>query len=252
MSRYEVRYEFIENKFFYLELLEEILEKGEYVDFNINGLIVTLAPGMNAKEIEKVILQKNKDFNLDNTFIEIEPKESLLSFSKRITRLAKENNKFYSSNYRGRQIRVVPESTDFDVLYQIVQINLRYLEMHSDKCIDKQASAGQDYMQFGKTIYPFLNCGYNVLGHFNGITIPFTSDMTRNVEYSKDYTSIDAMTFCMMFHNMMNAKEKYYEATEGCELASNQEENTQKKLSKSRDYWKDLMVYNLDSMKITQ
>ena len=46
-----------------------------------------------------------------------------------------------------------------------------------------QARSGEDYMHFGERIFEELKKGKNIIGHYNNITMPFTSDLANLMDY---------------------------------------------------------------------
>ena len=216
MKKNEVYYTFIEDKEHYSQILEEVLAKGTPVVFFKDGLIIELLPGMTAEEIEAEEQKMIQEFETKKTKIRFSMYESLLGIAKFMSRLAKEKQACYETTYRGKPVRAVPGTTDFDILIQIIDINMEYLKgLKEEERVDMQARGGQSYMYFGKEIEEVLKSGKNVIAHFNNTTIPFTTDMTRILRFDDD-TITDAYTFSMMFGNMRIAKYNHQVALDGC------------------------------------
>ncbi len=177
---------------------------------------------MSVQDISNEIERKKMEFDAQHEEVSIQGNEALLIFSKRIAALSNSTKKNYSFIYHGEQIRAVPGCTDFDILYQMIQINARQFASGNIKYEDMPCQPGMEYRTFGNEILARLQENINVNATFNGITIPFTTDMSRSVVYGGSDIGTDSFTFTSMFNNMRNAKYKYYDAIEGCNLSFDQ------------------------------
>ena len=207
MKKYDIFYENIEDKENYLKILAQLLKQQLNISFHINGLVIELTPGMNEEEILNEITKKNNEFEKNKQPIKFEENESLLLFVKRISNMAKSTGSFYSIEYHNHQIKVVPGCTDFDILYQMIQINKEYLTAKKDAEY-VTATPGDDYIQFGEKIFEMGKNGKNLIANFNDIEIPFTSDMFT----SDSFIHSGAFVFSSMFNNMMYVRQKHLEA----------------------------------------
>ena len=189
-------YENIEDKDNYLEFLEKVLSKYDNVTFYKEGIIIPLCYDMNANEIEKEINKKTKEFASNNEFIEeLDDSKSLLFYAKYYANQASNQKKNYSIKYHNGIIRVVPGSTDFDFLYQCLQINLKYIETIGYE--EMESKPYEEFTSFGDRIYSKVKSGRNILANFNKVIIPFTTDLITKTNYN--YIESDVWTFVMMF-----------------------------------------------------
>ena len=208
-------YDMIEDKEHYLELLEKILSSGKSVNFDMNGITVMLNPGMRAKEIKKHIEEKIENYETKNIYVEIDKKESLLTFAKRISSMANENNTCYYTKYRNKIVKASPGCEAYKILYQINNINIEYVKSLPDGFDYIEASTGMDYIEFGINIYKRLINGRAIIGRLNNIEIAFTPDMTEGVRFGDfpirhRFDSTNAFVFSQMFNVIGNIRNNYY------------------------------------------
>ncbi len=220
--RFRIHYDDFKDKDNLLTIIASVLKKGNNVRLEIHGLVVKLTPGMDETDIENEIKRINKEFEDNKENITIDENESLLSFAKRITKLAKETNSYFTFKYHDKEVKVCPDSEDFDIFYQIVQINKSYIQEQGYE--EVQAQPGIYYTDFGEKIFEMLKNGEveNAMAIFNGISIPFTKDMVNHVYIIKDsiipfnpngnvtFVESDAYSFASMFENMMYMREQHY------------------------------------------
>lgn len=232
MQRYDIYYENLGGEETYLDKLVELLEGGQHISFHIDGLIIELNPETEVKK-EDIVEQINNarnDFEQGNEVVERQEDESLLMFSKRLSQMSRTSNSYFSAMYKEHQIVAAPNCTDFDILYQIMQINGKIIEENKDNKEEMNANPGEDYMRFGKRVFEELKNGRNVRGHFNYVTMPFTSDLANTEEF---FGSSDVFTFSSMIYNLQYVREKQQEAFDNAHEKSKEEnELTPEKLAK--------------------
>ena len=207
MGKYDIFYENIGGEKEYLDNLQELLDGDQNISFSIQGLIVDLHPGMTKEDILNAINSKREEAENNAKPVEMQEGESLLAFSKRIAGMSKSYKSYFSSTYKSQKIIACPESTDFDMLYQMMQINSKILS-NDENVEDFSAIPGEDYMSFGQRIFQELKNGKNIIGHFNFITMPFTSDLA-NLD---SFVYSDAFTFSSMIYNMLYVRDRQNEA----------------------------------------
>ena len=207
MKKYDIFYENLGGEEEYLDQIIELLDGNQNISFHIGGLIIDLIPGMTKDEVINKINTTKAEYEKEEEIVKIQEDESLLTFSKRLSLMSKSRSSYFSTIYKSQKIIAAPGCTDFDILYQIMQINATILSKDGNT-EEIQARFGEDYMQFGARVFEELKKGKNINGHFNYVTMPFTSDLAN---FNNFYSS-DAFTFSSMIHNMQYVINEQYEA----------------------------------------
>ena len=182
MKKNDIFYENIGGEEEYMDKIIELLDGNQTISFHIDGLIIDLIPGMTKDEVTNKINSTKAEFEKEEQTVEIQEDESLLGFSKRLSQMSNSSNSYFSSIYKSQKIVAAPGCTDFDILYQIMQINAKIISK-DENAEEIQARSGEDYMHFGERIFEELKKGKNIIGHFNNITMPFTSDLANFMDF---------------------------------------------------------------------
>lgn len=249
MQRYDIYYENLGEEETYLGKLVELLEGGQHISFHIDGLIIELNPETEVKK-EDIVEQINNarnDFEQGNEVVERQEDESLLMFSKRLSQMSRKSNSYFSAMYKEHQIVAAPNCTDFDILYQIMQINSKIIMEEISE--EMYANMGEDYMHFGERVFEELKKGKNVKGHFNNVTMPFTSDLAN----TEEFTYSDAFTFSSMIYNMQYMMQKQQEAFDKAREKSKEgNELVPEKLAEVSEATKEFEKQTRDDLSITE
>lgn len=214
MQRYDIYYENIGGKETYLDKLVELLEGGQAISFHIDGLIIELNPESDIKT-EDIVAQINNarnNFEQNHEVIAKEDDESLHMFSRRLAQMSRKTNSYYSAMYKGYQIIAAPNCREFDILYQMMQINRQIIEQDGVLKEEMDADFSEDYMHFGKRVFEELKKGKNIIGHFNKINMPFTPDLANIDDFVSLPNPSDAFTFSRMIDSVQNVMIKQQEA----------------------------------------